>query len=130
MSPRALWQHSQRELAGKSILLPRAAVARDLIPVELAKKGAVVDVVEAYRNVVPPDAEERAATILGGPQTGLDHFHQFIDSEELSGNCRSLGSEWCEIASIGPVTSDMPGTMDCTSIAKRANSRSTASSRA
>ena len=35
------------------MLLPRAAVARDVIPVELQKLGAAVDVVEAYRNVPP-----------------------------------------------------------------------------
>ena len=40
-------------LAGQRILLPRAAVARDLVPVELARRGAVVDVVEAYRTVSP-----------------------------------------------------------------------------
>jgi len=40
-------------LEGKRILLPRAAVARDIIPVELRKRGAHVDVVEAYRTVAP-----------------------------------------------------------------------------
>ena len=51
-------------LQGKRVLLPRAAVARDLIPAELAKLGAHIDVVEAYRNVVPPEAAERAREIL------------------------------------------------------------------
>src|SRR5208283_5679348 len=36
-------------LAGQRVLLPRAAVARDLVPAELARRGAHVDVVEVYR---------------------------------------------------------------------------------
>ncbi len=40
------------ELAGKRVLLPRAAVARDLVPVELTRRGARVDVVEAYRTAI------------------------------------------------------------------------------
>ena len=41
------------DLQGKRILLPRAAIARDVVPVELTKRGAIVDVVEAYRTTVP-----------------------------------------------------------------------------
>jgi uroporphyrinogen III methyltransferase/synthase len=47
------------ELAGKRVLLPRAAVARDLVPVELSRRGARVDVVEAYRTAIPEDAAAR-----------------------------------------------------------------------
>src|SRR4029077_5172703 len=39
------------DLQGKRILLPRAAVARDLVPVTLRERGAIVDVVEAYRTI-------------------------------------------------------------------------------
>ena len=52
------------DLADKKILLPRAAVARDVIPIELAKLGAQVEVVEAYRNVVPSNATARAHDIF------------------------------------------------------------------
>ncbi|HMD70276.1 MAG TPA: uroporphyrinogen-III C-methyltransferase, partial [Bryobacteraceae bacterium] len=53
-------------LEGARILLPRAAVARDLVPVELARRGAQVDVVEAYRTALPQDAAARAREIFGG----------------------------------------------------------------
>ena len=67
MLPRVLIKRSPRKtLAGKRLLLPRAAVARDLIPAELAKLGAQVDVVEAYRNVVPANATERAREVFRG----------------------------------------------------------------
>ncbi|MFN7921940.1 MAG: uroporphyrinogen-III C-methyltransferase [Bryobacteraceae bacterium] len=44
------------DLAGARILIPRAAVARDLVPQVLEQRGAKVEVVTAYRNVVPADA--------------------------------------------------------------------------
>jgi uroporphyrinogen III methyltransferase/synthase len=37
------------------VLIPRAAVARDILPKTLAARGAQVDVVEAYRTVLPSD---------------------------------------------------------------------------
>src|SRR5258708_12347454 len=50
---------STTDLLNKKILIPRAAVARDLIPVELRKLGADVDVVEPYRNVIPAETPQR-----------------------------------------------------------------------
>ena len=50
-------------LAGKRVLIPRAAVARDVIPVELTRRGARVDVVEAYRTVMPADSVAKAKGI-------------------------------------------------------------------
>jgi uroporphyrinogen III methyltransferase/synthase len=52
------------DLAGTHVLLPRAAVARDLVPTELARRGARVDVVEAYRTVLPEEAAARCREIL------------------------------------------------------------------
>jgi uroporphyrinogen III methyltransferase/synthase len=53
------------DLAGKRVLLPRAAVARDLVPTELTRRGAHVDVVEAYRTVIPEETAARCREILG-----------------------------------------------------------------
>ena len=44
------------QAAGQKILLARAAVARDVIPDALREAGAQVDVVDAYRNVMPEAA--------------------------------------------------------------------------
>src|SRR5580658_5300939 len=52
------------DLTGSRILIARAAVARDLLPTELARRGAQVDVVEAYRTVTPLDLAQRAAGVL------------------------------------------------------------------
>jgi uroporphyrinogen-III synthase len=43
-------------VAQRRILLARAAIARDVIPDALRDAGAAVDVVDAYRNVVPEAA--------------------------------------------------------------------------
>jgi uroporphyrinogen III methyltransferase/synthase len=98
---------ASEDLAGKRILLPRAAVARDLIPVELAKRGASVDVVEAYRNVVPPGAGERAVEIFGSPRK--PDWIAFTSSSTVNNLLAIAGAaalEGVRIASIGPVTSE------------------------
>ena len=93
------------DLAGKRILLPRAAVARDLIPAELSKLGAQIDVVEAYRNVVP-ELAARAREIFSGDRkpdwitfTSSSTVNNFL---ELAGAGALSG---VKIASIGPITS-------------------------
>jgi uroporphyrinogen III methyltransferase/synthase len=94
-------------LAGKRILLPRAAVARDLIPKELGKLGAQVDLVEAYRNVVPEDAASRAREILSA--TRKPAWITFTSSSTVTNLLAAAGREALEgvrIASIGPVTSE------------------------
>jgi uroporphyrinogen III methyltransferase/synthase len=92
-------------LAGRRVLLPRAAVARDLVPVELARRGAHVDVVEAYRTVMPEDAGAQAARIFGGARrpdcitfTSSSTVRNFVD---LAGAGTLAG---VKVVSIGPVT--------------------------
>jgi uroporphyrinogen-III synthase len=50
---------------GESVLLARAAVARDVIPDVLRAKGTNVDVVDAYRTVIPADSVTGVRTIFG-----------------------------------------------------------------
>ena len=93
-------------LEGKRILLPRAAVARDLIPSALAKLGAKVDVVEAYRNVVPENAAAKAREIFG--ETKKPDWITFTSSSTVKNFVAIAGREalaGVRIASIGPVTS-------------------------
>jgi uroporphyrinogen III methyltransferase/synthase len=93
-------------LAGKKMLLPRAAVARDVIPVELAKLGAEVDVVEAYRNVVPANARARAHEIFSAEKK--PDWITFTSSSTVKNLLAIAGREALEgvrVASIGPVTS-------------------------
>jgi uroporphyrinogen III methyltransferase/synthase len=55
------------QLRGLNILIPRAAVARDYLPNALAEAGARVDVVTAYRTVVPENLDRgRLSAMLAG----------------------------------------------------------------
>jgi uroporphyrinogen III methyltransferase/synthase len=97
---------ASENLAGKKILLPRAAVARDVIPVELEKSGAQVDVVEAYRNIVPANAIERAREIFSSEKK--PDWITFTSSSTVKNLLAIIGAEALQgvrIASIGPVTS-------------------------
>jgi uroporphyrinogen III methyltransferase/synthase len=96
---------ASENLAGQRVLLPRAAVARDVIP-ELAKLGAQVDVVEAYRNVVPPNAHARAREIFAAERK--PDWITFTSSSTVKNLLAITGREALDgvrIASIGPVTS-------------------------
>jgi len=93
------------DLTGRRVLLPRAAVARDLVPVELARRGAQVDVVDAYRTVLPESARAQAAQVFGGGRkpacitftssSTVQNFVAMAGAEALAG---------VKVASIGPVT--------------------------
>jgi uroporphyrinogen III methyltransferase / synthase len=91
------------DLAGKRVLLPRAAVARDLVPTELARRGATVDVVEAYRTVLPEDAgariqegfRRRPDCVTFTSSSTVRHFVEAAGAEILRG---------VPVATIGPVT--------------------------
>ena len=90
-------------LAGKRVLLPRAAVARDLVPTELARRGAHVDVVEAYRTVAPEHLAERAREVLAPPPDCLT----FTSSSTVRNLVEAVGAEALRgipVASIGPIT--------------------------
>jgi uroporphyrinogen III methyltransferase/synthase len=94
------------EMEGKRVLLPRAAVARDLVPAELAKRGARVDVVEAYRTTIPEASGAKAQAIFGaGPKPD---WVTFTSSSTVKNFLALAGREALEgapAASIGPVTS-------------------------
>lgn len=94
--------------AGSHVLLARAAVARDVIPDALRAAGAIVDVVDAYRNVVPEGASER---LRGALTAGLDAatFTSSSSVEHLADAARAAGVtfpfEGVLAVSIGPITS-------------------------
>ena len=58
----------RRRVKGKRVLLVRAKVARDVIPKELRKAGAHVNVVEAYETVVPKSSRARLLAALKSPR--------------------------------------------------------------
>ena len=92
-------------LEGKRVLLPRAAVARDVVPAELRRRGAQVDVVEAYRTGIPAGAPAEAARIFG-PAPRPDWI-AFTSSSTVVNFVQAAGAaalEGVRVAAIGPVT--------------------------
>lgn len=94
------------DLAGRRILLPRAAVARDVVPEELTRRGAQVDVVEAYRTGIPAETARRAGEIFSAPRK--PDWVTFTSSSTVSNFVAAAGVKalaGVRVASIGPVTS-------------------------
>ena len=94
------------DLTGKRVLLPRAAVARDLVPAEIAKRGAHVDVVEAYRTVMPANTAARARDIFAAPHR--PEIVTFTSSSTVKNFVTAAGANvlaGVKVASIGPITS-------------------------
>jgi uroporphyrinogen-III synthase/uroporphyrinogen III methyltransferase/synthase len=94
--------------AGKKILLARAEIARDVIPDALRAAGAQVDVVDAYRNVMPAGAPELLRKALAG---GIDAatFTSSSSVTHLADAARAAGIAFpfagVRAISIGPITS-------------------------
>lgn len=95
----------EKQLTGKRVLIPAADIARDVVPAELRRRGAQVDVVEAYRNILPTEAESLAHEIFRPPYpdwvtfaspSAVDNLVALIGVDELRHS---------KLASIGRVTS-------------------------
>ncbi len=94
------------ELGGKRMLLPRAAVARDVAPEALRALGAMVDVVEAYRTVIPEDAAVRARQIFGASKPDWITFTSSSTAKNFLAAAGREALAGVRVASIGPVTSE------------------------
>jgi uroporphyrinogen-III synthase len=99
-------------VAGKRVLLVRAKVARDVIPQELRRLGAEVDVAEAYETVVPQNSREKIRAALSDPEQ-RPNVITFTSSSTVKNFITLLGAnvspkeqlQGIAVASIGPVTS-------------------------
>ncbi|MEW5949969.1 MAG: uroporphyrinogen-III C-methyltransferase [Thermodesulfobacteriota bacterium] len=98
-------------IAGKKALIPRAEVAREILPEKLAEAGAKVKVVPAYKTV-KPEAEEAEALVklLEGREIDMVTF---TSSSTVSNFVEMLGRDrvafllkGVDIACIGPVTAE------------------------
>src|SRR3954468_12494935 len=58
---------AEEQIRGMHVLIPRAAVTRDVISSALAARGAEVTAVEAYRNVVPEALANDAGRVFRAP---------------------------------------------------------------
>lgn len=109
----AVVESLEKHVEGQRILLARAKVARDVIPRQLRKLGAQVDVVEAYETVAPESSRIRLQVLFENERNRPDVI-TFASSSSvknfvalLGGRGRGPHTDWNGIrfASIGPITS-------------------------
>jgi uroporphyrinogen III methyltransferase/synthase len=95
-------------LRGLRILLPRAQVAREILPRQLEERGARVDLIPVYETVVPTESRTMLDRILDESTPDLVTFtssstvRNFMAIAEERGD---LGRVRCAV--IGPITADM-----------------------
>lgn len=92
-------------LHGRRILIPSATDARDVLPAGLRERGAEVDVVVAYRNILPDEAKLQVQAIFREPFPDWVTFASPSAVKNLVSMAGIPALERVRIASIGPVTS-------------------------
>lgn len=107
------------QVPGKSVLLVRAKVARDVIPNELRAAGARVDVVEAYETVIPAASRALLRKLMKDPRTAptivtftssstVKNFVALLAPRSPAKETKPIADvlpNGIQFASIGPVTS-------------------------
>lgn len=101
----------RKKVEGRRVLLVRAKVARDVIPNELRKAGAAVDVVEAYETLLPKSSRTQLLAALKNGRKRPDVI-TFTSSSTARNFVELIGEKTAysgmldgvKLASIGPVT--------------------------
>ena len=98
---------SMKNIKGQRFLLPRANIAREILPIQLREMGAIVDVVPAYQTVLPDTQVDELHKRL---EAGSIDIITFTSSStvknflELTGEKILPSIKNIKIACIGPVT--------------------------
>lgn len=98
------------DLVGRRFLLPRAAAARDVLPETLKRRGAEVDVVPAYRTVLPAEKSGKIMKLLHEGEihcitftssSTVGHFFSLLKPHDVRPLLKDV-----VLACIGPITAD------------------------
>jgi uroporphyrinogen III methyltransferase/synthase len=105
-----------RDLSGKRFLIPRARVARDIVPRVLGERGAHVEVVEAYQTALPAlDWNALRKRLTPPPDlvtfTSSSTALNFARLLEAPGERDLLRASAVRAACIGPITSETARTL-------------------
>lgn len=98
------------EIAGKKILLPRALQAREVLPEELKKMGAEIDVVPAYQTIKPDNDTSRVREMLEKMEIDMVTFTSsstVVNFMKMFEKDTQRLQEWMSgvaVACIGPIT--------------------------
>lgn len=105
---------SEMDPSGLKILIPRAKVAREILPQELKKMGAEVDVVPVYSTVPDEDAAHEIKERLGSntidivtftSSSTVNNFSKIVDAQIIS-------DSKVKVACIGPITASTAEELD------------------
>jgi uroporphyrinogen III methyltransferase/synthase len=105
----------KEDLKGKRLLIPRAKLSRDVLPQELRKTGASVDVVEVYQTIRPAGNAEEVKRLLRNKSisaitfTSSSTVRNFADLVGINEVRDLMGG--VAIASIGPITAERARTL-------------------
>ena len=97
----------KENIEGKKFLLPRASVAREILPNTLREMGAIIDVVPAYQTILPESFE---SDFLKRLDEGSIDVITFTSSSTVTNFLDRLNKEHHEklnkivVACIGPIT--------------------------
>ncbi|MBF0273754.1 MAG: uroporphyrinogen-III C-methyltransferase [Nitrospinae bacterium] len=103
-------KEKEEDLEGKSFLLARAKEAREIIPEELKKAGANVDVVHVYQTIKPKLKVEEVQKAFDNDEINLvtftssstvKNFMEMFDGYDIKNKLNNV-----TIGSIGPITSE------------------------
>ncbi|WBF67031.1 uroporphyrinogen-III C-methyltransferase [Desulfovibrio subterraneus] len=98
----------ERGMNGSRVLLPRAKEAREVLPEELRKAGATVDILPVYETVPAGEARDTVMELLEkdelhcvtfGSSSTVDNFFALVSPEVVKKHKAGL-----KLASIGPIT--------------------------
>ncbi|MEF2145694.1 MAG: uroporphyrinogen-III C-methyltransferase [Desulfovibrionaceae bacterium] len=102
----------ERGVAGKKVLIPRARVAREVLPEQLAAAGAKVQVLPVYETRL---AQEDASEVLAAMDKGkldyvtftssstVDNFFELVPAQTLK-EYKAAHPDKAKLACIGPIT--------------------------
>ena len=94
------------------ILLPRASKAREILPDELKKMGAHINIVDAYKTIMPDKKSDTVSRMLEAGEIDMITFTSsstVTNFIEMFGDKTDQVKAWLndvDIASIGPITSE------------------------
>ncbi len=99
------------KMGGKRILIPRAAVAREILPDTLRRRGAEVDVPPAYRTLPAEEADaEKTRTEIGAGRVDMVTFTSSSTARNFAeifrGESIREAMGRVAVASIGPIASE------------------------
>lgn len=98
----------KKGIKGKRVLLPRAVIARDILPDKLTDMGAKIDVVDAYKTVRPKEEISGIKNMLEGGEidvitftssSAVKNFMSYISGNDIKKTLKNI-----TIACIGPIT--------------------------